>query len=216
MPNDTSNDTSRGSKSPRTIAAAVIFAALIIIAVVVVASGPKPQPATQESEKTAEKPADTAAAKPEPISIAMLETPRPVPATVFKDAADADQTLANFNGKVLVVNFWATWCAPCVKEMPTLDALEAKLGGPDFQVLTISQDREGAKVAKPFVEKNQWTHLPLYVEAAGKFMKDTRLNGLPTSLIVDKHGNEVARVEGELDWNSPEVEKVLRDLMAKS
>ena len=210
-----SNDTSRGFKSPRSIAAAVICAALIIIAVVVVASGPKPQAVSQKAEKSAEKPADAVAAKPEPISIAMLETPRPAPTTVFKDAADADQTLANFSGKVLVVNFWATWCAPCVKEMPTLDALQAKLGGAGFQVLAISQDREGAKVAKPFVEKNQWSHLAFYVEAPGKFMRDAKLVGLPTSLIIDKNGNEVARVEGELDWNSPEVEKIVRELMAK-
>ena len=210
-----SNDT-RGFKSPRTIAAAAICVALIIIAVGFVASGPKSPSAPQQAEKAAEKPAEVAAAKPEPISIKMLETPIPVPATVFKDVADADQTLANFKGKVLVVNFWATWCAPCVKEMPTLDALQGKLGGSDFQVLTISQDREGAKVAKPFVEKNQWSNLPFYVEAAGKFMKDAKLVGIPTSLIVDKSGNEVARVEGELDWNSPEVEKILRDLMAKS
>ena len=116
----------------------------------------------------------------------------------------------------MVVNFWATWCAPCVKEMPTLDALQAKLGGPGFEVLTISQDREGAKVAKPFVEKNQWKNLALYVEAPGKFAHDAKLRGLPTSLIVDKNGQEVGRIEGDLDWNSPEVEKILRDLMAKS
>ena len=138
------------------------------------------------------------------------------PATVFKDEAETELTLAKFGGKVMVVNFWATWCAPCVKEMPTLDALQAKMGGDGFQVLTISQDREGAKVAKPFVEKNQWKHLPLYVEPMGRFSKDAKLLGLPTSLIIDKTGHEVARVEGELDWNSPAVERALRELMNKS
>lgn len=143
------------------------------------------------------------------------ETPKPLPQTVFKDAADADQTLAKFPGKVLVVNFWATWCAPCVKEMPTLNALQAKLGGPEFQVLAISQDREGAKVAQPFFEKNDWKDLNFYVEKMGRFSKDANLRGLPTTLIIDKSGKEVARVEGESKWDSPEVEKTLRELIAR-
>lgn len=210
-----SNDT-RGFKSPRTIAAAVICVALIIIAVGFVASGPKPEPAAAPVAAATDKPAAEAEKKPGVSDIVWLETPQPLPATVFKDGNDADKTLADFAGKVMVVNFWATWCAPCVKEMPTLDALQAKLGGPGFEVLTISQDREGAKVAKPFVEKNQWKNLALYVEAPGKFAHDAKLRGLPTSLIVDKNGQEVGRIEGDLDWNSPEVEKILRDLMAKS
>lgn len=97
-----------------------------------------------------------------------------------------------------------------------LDSLEAKLGGDSFQVVTISQDREGAKVAKPFSEKNGWKNLALYVEPLGKFSRDAQLRGLPTSLIVNKAGLEVARVEGEVDWNSPEIEKLIRDLLDKS
>ncbi|MBY0508911.1 MAG: TlpA family protein disulfide reductase [Rhodospirillaceae bacterium] len=148
-------------------------------------------------------------------AIVWHEAPKPLPETVFKDAADADQTLAKFPGKVLVVNFWATWCAPCVKEMPTLNALQAKLGGPEFQVLAISQDREGAKVAQPFFAKNDWKNLNFYVEKMGRFSKDANLRGLPTTLIIDKTGKEVARVEGEAKWDSPEVEKTLRELIAK-
>ncbi len=207
---------SRWFKSPRLVAVAGLCAALIIIAAAIVASGPKSEPAVVAVPAAAEKPAVQAPEEPEASPIVWHETPRPLPATVFKDATDADQTLANFAGKVLVVNFWATWCAPCVKEMPTLDALQAKLGGPGFQVLAISQDREGARVAKPFAEKNEWKNLAFFVEAPGKFARDAKMRGLPTSLIVDKNGLEVARVEGELEWNSPEVEKIVRDLMAKN
>jgi len=182
-------------------APAGISAALIIIAVAGVASGAGFQALAAEA--------------PKPLKLVWHETPKPLPATVFKDAADADQTLTNFAGKVLVINFWATWCAPCVKEMPTLDRLQGKLGGKDFQVLTISQDREGAKVAKPFMEKNEWKNLAFYVEPRGKFARDAALNGLPTTLIIDKSGREVARVEGEVQWDSPEVEKILRDLIKK-
>jgi thiol-disulfide isomerase/thioredoxin len=206
------------TQRPMIIGGALV--ALIIIGIAIVASRPTPQAPTQTAETVAEKPADSAAVAPTDAAhadtIELYDTPRPAPTTVFKDAEDADVTLAKFSGKVLVVNFWATWCAPCVKEMPTLDALEAKLGGPAFEVVAIAQDREGAKVAKPFAEKNQWKNLDFYTEAGGKFMRESRLNGLPTSLIIDKSGQEVGRVEGELDWASPGVEQVLRDLMAQN
>jgi len=200
----------------KSFAAVGVIAGLIIIAVGFVASRPKPEQAAPATAAPAEQPAAVAEGKIDLSGLIWHETPLPLPATVFKDAADADQTLANFTGKVMVVNFWATWCAPCVKEMPTLDALQAKLGGPDFEVLAISQDREGAKVAKPFAEKQEWKNLAFYVEAPGRFMRDAKLNGLPTSLIIDKKGQEVGRVEGELAWDSPEVEKIMRDLIAKN
>ncbi len=144
-----------------------------------------------------------------------VKTPAPAVGTTFKDAAGADKTLADFKGKTLVVNFWATWCGPCVKEMPLLDALQAKMGGAKFQVLTISQDREGEKVAKPFFEKNNWKNLALFMDPPGRFQKDAKLRGLPTTLIVDKNGLEVARVEGEANWTSAAVEAELRKAMAQ-
>ena len=196
-----------------------IVAAVIIIVGVVVASQmggsePAPEQAAAPAPQAA-APTESKVAEPEPLPIVFFDKPEAAPQTVFKDAADADQTLANFKGKVLLVNFWATWCAPCVKEMPTLDALQVKLGGADFQVVAIAQDREGARVAKPFHEKQGWTNLAFFAEAPGKFMRDAKLQGLPTTLLIDKAGNEVARVEGEADWGSPEVEKIIRDQIAK-
>jgi len=198
-----------GSKSP--MSAAIIYAGVIITAAVGVASGSSPLTAAESAPKAAEK----APTKPKSGTVIWHETPKALPATVFKDVADADRTLDKFTGKVLLVNFWATWCAPCVKEMPTLDALQAKMGGPDFEVLAISQDREGAKVAQPFAEKQGWKNLAFYVEKMGRFSRDANLRGLPTTLLIDKSGKEVARVEGEADWSSPEIEKILRDLIAK-
>jgi thiol-disulfide isomerase/thioredoxin len=198
-----------GSKSP--MSAAIIYAGVIITAAVGVASGASPLTAAESAPKAAEK----APTKPKSGTVIWHETPKALPATVFKDVADADRTLDKFTGKVLLVNFWATWCAPCVKEMPTLDALQAKMGGPDFEVLAISQDREGAKVAQPFAEKQGWKNLAFYVEKMGRFSRDANLRGLPTTLLIDKSGKEVARVEGEADWSSPEIEKILRDLIAK-
>jgi len=144
-----------------------------------------------------------------------LQTPRPVAATPFSDGTGKQLTLAEFHGRVLVVNFWATWCAPCVKEMPTLDTLQAELGSDAFSVVAINQDRAGDKVAAPFVKQNGWVHLALYTEPAGHFVRDENLAGLPTSLIVDREGREVARVEGPRDWQSPETIRALKQLIEK-
>ena len=180
---------------------------LIIIALVVVASrsGPK-----DEAPVVAAAPAQ--APEPKGADFVWYDAPKDAPATVFKDGADADKTLADFKGKALVVNFWATWCAPCVKEMPTLDALQAQMGGDTFQVLTISQDRDGAKVAQPFMEKNGWKNLALYTEAQARFQRDASIRGLPTTIIIDKAGKEVGRVEGEVNWTSAEVLDKLKSL----
>ena len=180
---------------------------LIIIALVAVASR-----SGHKEETASVAPPAAEAPAPKGADLVWYDAPKPAPATVFKDQADADKTLADFTGKALVVNFWATWCAPCVKEMPTLDALQAQMGGDTFQVLTISQDREGATVAKPFMEKNAWKNLALYTEPQARFQRDASIRGLPTTIIIDKTGKEVGRVEGEVNWTAPEVVEKLKAL----
>ncbi len=179
--------------------------AVIIIALAVVASGLGQAPAG---------PAQAASETVEPKDFTWHDKPVDAPATVFKDASDMNKTLKDFGGKVLIVNFWATWCAPCVKEMPALDRLNAKLGGKDFQVIAINQERNGPKIAKPFVEKQGWK-LPLYLDPATGFYKDAKLGGLPTSLIIGKDGKELGRIAGEVVWDSPAVEKMVQDLIKK-
>lgn len=180
--------------------------AVIIIALAAVASGLGRAPVAPAAAATSEM--------TEPEDFTWHEKPIDAPATVFKDANDANKTLKDFGGKVLIVNFWATWCAPCVKEMPALDRLQAKLGSDKFQVLAINQERGGAKIAKPFAEKQGWK-LALYLDPATGFYKDAKLKGLPTSLIIGKDGKELGRVEGEVEWDSPAVEKMVQDLLKR-
>jgi len=187
------------------IALPTLGLAVIIIALAVVASGLGRPPAA---------PARAAAETVEPKDFTWHDKPIDAPATVFKDASDMDKTLKDFGGKVLVVNFWATWCAPCVKEMPALDRLNAKLGGKDFQVIAINQERNGPKIAKSFAEKQGWK-LPLYLDPATGFYKDAKLGGLPTTLIIGRDGKELGRIAGEVVWDSPAVEKMVLDLIKK-
>ena len=195
------------------------FAAVIIIAAGAVASialKNQPKMAAAPAAAPAVAPKPQAAAEPVDLSkLKYLETPVPAAATAFTDGAGTSHTLADFKGKVLVVNFWATWCAPCVKEMPTLDALQASMGGDTFAVIAINQDREGQKVAEPFIAKNEWKNIALYVEPSARFQKDARIMGLPTSILIDKQGNEVARLEGTMAWDAPEVKAEIQKLIEK-
>lgn len=181
--------------------------ALIIIALAAVASGlgwdPGAPAVSAQSEKT------------EPKDFTWHSQPIDAPRTTFKDASGADRTLKDFGGKILIVNFWATWCAPCVKEMPSLERLSDKLAGKDAQVIAINQERNGAKVAKPFSDKQGWK-LPLYLDPATAFYRDAKLTGLPTTLIIGKDGRELGRVAGEVEWDSPAVQKMIDDLLKKS
>ena len=204
-------------RSPRyLILTAAALGAVLITALTLLASRPDTLP-TQAAAPIVIAPAAAAETDESKNEITWHAKPLPGPlATVMQDSKNADTTLAAFKGKVVVVNYWATWCAPCVKEMPTLDALQVKLGGANFQVLAVSQDREGLKVALPFVEKNGWKSIGLYVEPKARFAKDAALRGLPTTIILDQSGQEIGRLEGTIDWMAPKVTDALSRLIAKS
>ncbi|MGE4218440.1 MAG: TlpA family protein disulfide reductase [Alphaproteobacteria bacterium] len=133
-----------------------------------------------------------------------IDPPLPAPDTVFLDASGNKRTLADFRGRAVLVNFWATWCAPCVEEMPSLDRLQAKRGGSDFTVLAISEDRGGVKVARPFLEKLGVTRLDLHFDDRMTFARAMGVSGLPTSILIDREGRIVARLLGTREWDSAE------------
>ena len=143
------------------------------------------------------------------------EDPQPVTAVPFQDGDGEDVVLGDFQGKVVVVNLWATWCAPCIREMPTLDSLQQEMGGEDLHVIAMSQDREGEPIARPFMEKNEWSNLDLYVAPDLAFARAAEVKGLPTTLIIDKQGREVARLQGTAEWDHEDIRSILRDLVAQ-
>lgn len=138
------------------------------------------------------------------------------PTVAFKDASGGDTTLAAFRGKVVVLNLWATWCAPCRKEMPTLAALQALSAGKDVRVVPVSVDSAAkTAAAKAFIAE----HRPLdFYQDAGTalpFALKPPAQGFPTTIIYDKAGLERIRVSGDLDWSSPKVRRVLDALAAE-
>jgi thiol-disulfide isomerase/thioredoxin len=128
----------------------------------------------------------------------------------FKDAAGKAVDIADFKGKGLLVNFWASWCVPCREEMPALDALAAKYNSDDFMVLPINLDigEDGLGKARKFLEDNKFANLPLYADnsfAAFERLKQEAVTvGLPASLILDQNGCELAVLQGPAHWNTPD------------
>ncbi len=125
---------------------------------------------------------------------------KPAPPAPFRDGEGRERTLADFAGRVVLVSLWATWCVPCRAEMPTLDALQGKLGGKDFEVLAISQDRAGPVKAKAFMDEIGVKHLPFYIDATMKSGRSLGAYGLPTAILYGRDGREIGRIAGEADW----------------
>lgn len=128
-----------------------------------------------------------------------------LPAAPFVDAAGVDRPLDGLRGEALIVNVWATWCAPCVEEMPALDRLAAQLDQTGVRVLALSADREGAAVVRRFYETNRISHLPVALDKTARVARAAGVAGLPTTLLYDTAGNEVGRVTGVAKWDAPEV-----------
>jgi thiol-disulfide isomerase/thioredoxin len=136
-----------------------------------------------------------------PRNFIMHETPEPGAVVRFEDDQGQPRSLADFRGKIVLLNVWATWCAPCIKEIPALDHLAAALNGADFAVVAVSVDRKGIDVVrKVFAERNV-QKLPIYIDRSGEALRTVRAIGLPTSLLIDREGREFGRAVGPAQWD---------------
>jgi thiol-disulfide isomerase/thioredoxin len=128
-------------------------------------------------------------------------TPMPAPEISFIDAAGNTITLDAFRGQVVLMNLWATWCAPCVEEMPSLDRLQAELGGTDFQVVALSIDRGGIADILPFYEQHGIEHLAAYADPTGQAPPTFGAIGLPTTVLINRRGRVIGTYQGPADWD---------------
>jgi thiol-disulfide isomerase/thioredoxin len=132
----------------------------------------------------------------------LVRPPRPMPDILFADADGANVGLDAFRGRVILINLWATWCAPCVREMPALDRLQAKLGSDRFEVVAISLDRGGLAKVSPFFDKYGLKNLAIYLDPKSGAYRMLSVQRLPTSILVDASGREIGRLEAPLEWDS--------------
>ena len=142
--------------------------------------------------------------------VGWANAPTPVPDIRFQDANGTSYTLSNFRGKVVLLNVWASWCAPCRKEMPALDRLQRMLGGPDFQVVPLSIDIGGADAVRRFYGEIGIRALGIYVDPTTDATGKLRTVGIPTTLLLDREGRERWRKTGPAEWDSPEIVESLR------
>ena len=141
------------------------------------------------------------------------KAPEALPEMKFQDGQGRELTLANFRGKVVLLNLWATWCLPCRKEMPALDKLQAELGSDKFEVVAISVDRTGVAGARRFLEETKVEKLGLYADPSAKLASALRAAGLPTTLLIDAEGREVGRLIGPAEWDSAEAQRLIKAVM---
>jgi len=144
--------------------------------------------------------------------LAMREEPKGPLEAEFVNGNGATVTVAEFAGKVTVLNLWATWCPPCRKEMPALNELQAALEGSGAQVATVAVQSGGRAKAEEFLKENMLYDLPGYADERNAIPREVGILGLPTTLILDPQGREIGRLQGDAEWNAPEAEAILRRL----
>lgn len=137
-----------------------------------------------------------------------------VPDIGFSDVDGGSHAMSDYRGKVLLVNFWATWCAPCREEMPSLDAVQAELGGDDFEVLTVAAGRNPPEAIARFFDEEGIENLPRLTDARMELARSFGVMGLPVTVLVDREGREAARLIGDADWNSDAAKLAITGLMA--
>jgi thiol-disulfide isomerase/thioredoxin len=158
-------------------------------------------------------------ARGEVAAVAVARAPKRLPVLRFKDPDGADKSLADWRGRTILLNLWATWCVPCRKEMPALDALQGKLGGPGFEVVSINIDTRDPDKPKAWLKDVGIHKLTYYADSSAKVFQDLKAIGkafgMPTTLIVDPHGCELATLAGPAEWASDDAQKLVSAALQK-
>jgi thiol-disulfide isomerase/thioredoxin len=153
-------------------------------------------------------------AREPPRNFILHETPEPSAAVRFEDDQGQPRSLADFRGKIVLLNIWATWCAPCIKEIPALDHLAAAFNGSDFAVVAVSVDRKGIDAVRKVFAELGVQKLPMYIDRFGQALRTVRAVGLPTSLFIDRQGREVGRAVGPAEWDDTATLEFLRHVVS--
>ncbi len=143
-------------------------------------------------------------------NVVIASNPEPIKDFSFVNGDGETLSISDYKGKTILINFWATWCAPCKKEMPSIDRLQGELGSDDFKVLAISQDIQGIDRVKKFLKALKIEHLEAYNDKTLKSGRAAGVFGLPATLIINKEGLEVARLVGPAEWDTEEALELIK------
>jgi thiol-disulfide isomerase/thioredoxin len=183
----------------------LVLAGAIAVLYVLFAAASKPEPSTGL----------TRFATGEMANLTTLEAPPPMPTRAIRDASGAETTLHAFQGDVLVVNVWATWCAPCVEELPTLGELQRRFDG-RLRVITVSIDSEGKREqAQRELAERGGNALPFLIDITRGILFDVQGAGMPVTIIYGRDGDEIARLAGGADWSSDEAVALMEAVLAE-
>src|SRR5216684_8125767 len=150
----------------------------------------------------------------EVAALTVATTPLRLPDLAFEDADGKPKKLSDWRGRTVLVNLWATWCVPCRREMPALDSLQTRLGGPDFEVVAVNIDTRDPEKPKNFLKGANLTRLGYFSDRKAKVFQDLkaigRALGMPTSVLVDSKGCEIATIAGPAEWASDDAIKLIK------
>ncbi len=135
-------------------------------------------------------------------NIILYENPRPISPVIFKDFSSNKINLTDYQGKLLIVNFWATWCAPCKKEMPSLDNLYQNSKFKNLEIIAVNMEAPNNKKTKKFFNDLKIKKLQIFYDDNLNFVKEFKLRGLPTTILINKQGKEFAKILGEINFNN--------------
>ena len=178
---------------------ALLYTALLVIA----------NPATAQVLTEAQRAEVEALREGDMRKLVVLAEPVAAPEIAFTDPAGAETTLAASNGRLRLVNFWATWCAPCRREKPALAALERDRQGDDFEVIAIATGRNSPDAIARFKEEVGVTDLATYLDPKGALASAMGVPGLPVTVVLNREGQEIARLMGGADWNAPSARAIV-------
>jgi thiol-disulfide isomerase/thioredoxin len=197
------------------------LAAAVVLGTAVYTAGALPGNAQAQSCTAAKAVADRIRplAKGEIAAVLVSEKQQSLPNLGFQSPDGKPMTLSDLRGRMVLLNLWATWCAPCRKEMPALDKLQAELGGADFEVVAINIDQRNLERPKSFLQEVNVTKLAYYADPSARIFQQLRAVdravGMPTTLLIDKDGCELAYLAGPAEWASDEAKAFIRAALGR-
>jgi thiol-disulfide isomerase/thioredoxin len=218
-PNQTATESHNNFRHHRVVAVLALCGALVMLAGVYGIDHRRGNPADAACSGAVDTAARIAPlVHGEVAALAVAQRPFRVPDLAFKDAEGRDRTLADWRGRTVLLNLWATWCVPCRREMPALDALQAKLGGPKFQVVAVNIDQNDRQKPLDFLKQVGVTHLAYFADDSAQVFEALKTAGkafgMPTTLIIDPKGCEIGDMAGPAEWSSDDGVKLVSAAIA--